>query len=155
MDPLHMMVLLGAFVALLALVSSATTSLVIPPSNILIVYALASGGVSIAALFVAGYLPGLVVGLALMAVAGFIARRRRYPVDARVGFGETMRRFLAAIPSLFLVVLVMGGIVAGTFTPITEVSRALVPLYSAMIGALLLVTFLPELSLFLPRWLGM
>ncbi len=49
----------------------------------------------------------------------------------------------------------MGGIVAGTFTPITEVSRALVPLYSAMIGALLLVTFLPELSLFLPRWLGM
>ena len=97
-------------------VSSATTSLIIPPSNILIVYALASGGVSIAALFVAGYLPGLLVGIALMAVAGFIAKKRGYPVDAPVAPGEIFRRFLAALPSLFLVVLVMGGIVGGYFT---------------------------------------
>ena len=97
-------------------VSSATTSLIIPPSNILIVYALASGGVSIAALFVAGYLPGLLVGIALMAVAGFIAKKRGYPVDAPVAAREIFRRFLAALPSLFLVVLVMGGIIGGTFT---------------------------------------
>ena len=86
-------------------VSSATTSLVIPPSNILIVYALAAGGVSIAALFVAGYVPGLLVGLLLMVVAGTIAKRRGYPVDARVGARELARRFFAALPSLFLVVV--------------------------------------------------
>jgi len=51
-------------------ITSATTGLLIPPSNVLIVYSLASGGVSIAALFLAGYLPGLLVGLSLMAVAG-------------------------------------------------------------------------------------
>ena len=97
-------------------VSSATTSLIIPPSNILIVYALAAGGVSIAALFVAGYFPGVLVGALLMAVAGTIAKRRGYPVDDRVGLGEIGRRFLAALPSLFLVVVVMGGIIAGWFT---------------------------------------
>ncbi|HXV63385.1 MAG TPA: TRAP transporter large permease [Vicinamibacteria bacterium] len=97
-------------------IASATTSLIIPPSNILIVYALAAGGVSIAALFVAGYLPGLLVGLLLMIVAGTIAMRRGYPVEAPVGLAELGRRFLAALPSMFLVVLVMGGIIAGWFT---------------------------------------
>jgi tripartite ATP-independent transporter DctM subunit len=97
-------------------ISSATTSLVIPPSNILIVYALASGGASIAALFVAGYLPGILVGLALMAVAGWISWRRNYALDEPVGARETVRRSLAALPSLFMVVLVIGGIVAGYFT---------------------------------------
>ncbi len=59
-------------------ITSSTTGLVIPPSNILIVYSLASGGVSIAALFVAGYLPGILTGLALMVVAGVFAVRKNY-----------------------------------------------------------------------------
>ncbi|HSF17480.1 MAG TPA: TRAP transporter large permease [Vicinamibacteria bacterium] len=113
-------------------VASATTSLIIPPSNILIVYALAAGGVSIAALFVAGYVPGLLVGLLLMIVAGTIAWRRGYPVEARVGLAELGRRFLAALPSLFLVVLVMGGIVAGWFTA-TE-AGAVAVLYSFILA---------------------
>jgi tripartite ATP-independent transporter DctM subunit len=113
-------------------VASATTSLIIPPSNILIVYALAAGGVSIAALFVAGYFPGLLVGLLLLAVAGTIAKRRGYPVDARVGLGELGRRFLAALPSLFLVVVVMGGIIAGWFTA-TE-AGAVAVLYSFVLA---------------------
>ena len=113
-------------------VSSATTSLVIPPSNILIVYALAAGGVSIAALFVAGYVPGLLVGLLLMVVAGTIAKRRGYPVDARVGARELARRFFAALPSLFLVVVVMGGIIAGYFTA-TE-AGAVAVLYSFILA---------------------
>jgi tripartite ATP-independent transporter DctM subunit len=113
-------------------IASATTSLIIPPSNILIVYALASGGVSIAALFVAGYIPGLMVGAALMLVAGSIAVRRGYPVDARVPAAEALRRFLAAIPSLFLVVLVIGGIVAGIFTA-TE-AGAIAVLYSFVLA---------------------
>jgi tripartite ATP-independent transporter DctM subunit len=113
-------------------IASATTSLIIPPSNILIVYALASGGVSIAALFVAGYIPGLMVGATLMLVAGGIAARRGYPVDARVSVAEALRRSLAAIPSLFLVVLVIGGIVAGIFTA-TE-AGAIAVLYSFVLS---------------------
>ncbi len=61
-------------------VTSSTVGLLIPPSNILIVYSLASGGVSIAALFIAGYVPGILVGLLLMLVAGIISKRRHYPV---------------------------------------------------------------------------
>lgn len=101
--------------------SSAVTGLLIPPSNIMVIYSLASGGVSIAALFVAGYLPGLLLGLALMAVAGVISYRHKYPVGEKVGFSAGLDIFFAALPSLFLVGLVMGGIILGWFTP-TEAS---------------------------------
>lgn len=97
-------------------VTSATTGLIIPPSNILIVYSLASGGASVAALFLAGYLPGILVGGLLMLVAGAMAVSRGYPVGGRVGWRELLARFLDALPSLLLVVVVIGGIVAGIFT---------------------------------------
>jgi tripartite ATP-independent transporter DctM subunit len=106
-------------------ITSATTGLIIPPSNILIVYSLASGGVSIAALFLAGYLPGIVVGLSLMIVAGVIAHRRKYPRADRVRLSVAFRRFLDALPSLFLLIVVIGGIVAGIFTA-TEASAVAV-----------------------------
>jgi tripartite ATP-independent transporter DctM subunit len=102
-------------------ISSAPIGLLIPPSNIMVVYSLASGGVSIAALFLAGYVPGILLGLALMLVAGAIAKRRGYPVGEKVGLGESVRIFIAALPSLLLVAIVMGGIVLGWFTP-TEAS---------------------------------
>lgn len=113
-------------------ITASTTGLVIPPSNILIVYSLAAGGVSIGALFVAGYVPGLLTGLALMAVAGVIAHRRGYPVDEGVPFGQVVRRFLDAVPSLFLLVVVIGGIVAGLFTA-TE-AAAVAVLYSLVLA---------------------
>ena len=97
-------------------VSAATTGLIIPPSNVLIVYSLASGGVSVAALFVAGYIPGLILGFSLMLVAGVIAKRKGYGTDERVPLSEVGRRFLDALPSLGLIVVVIGGIVAGIFT---------------------------------------
>lgn len=109
-------------------ITSSTTGLLIPPSNILIVYSLASGGVSIGALFLAGYLPGVLVGLLLMAVAGALAFRRRYPKATRKTMLETLVSFLDALPALFLIVLVMGGIVGGYFTA-TEAS-AIAVLYS-------------------------
>ncbi len=96
--------------------TSATTGLLIPPSNILIVYAVASGGVSIAALFVAGYVPGILVGLGLMAVCAVYAKRHNFPRGQRVPFGVAVRKTLAAVPSLFLIVLVIGGILGGIFT---------------------------------------
>ncbi len=67
-------------------ITSATTGLIIPPSNVLIVYSLASGGVSIAALFIAGYVPGLLIGLALMIVALIYSIIKKYPTDKLVGF---------------------------------------------------------------------
>jgi len=114
--------------------TSATTGLIIPPSNILIVYSLASGGVSIGALFVAGYFPGIAIGISLMVVAGFIAYRKKYPVSEKVRIKDGILRFLDAVPSLFLIVLVIGGIVAGYFTA-TEASAVAV-LYSFILSVL-------------------
>lgn len=115
-------------------ISSATTGLLIPPSNVLIVYSLASGGVSIAALFLAGYLPGILMGGAIMLVAASIAIVRKYPVGGRVSLGQAMGKFLDAIPSLLLIVIVMGGIVAGYFTA-TEAS-AIAVLYTFILSVL-------------------
>lgn len=115
-------------------ITSSTTGLLIPPSNILIVYSLASGGVSIAALFLAGYVPGIVVGGALMIVAGSLAYVKKYPVGDRVALKESFKRFLDAIPSLSLLVVVMGGILAGYFTA-TEAS-AIAVLYTFILSVL-------------------
>lgn len=113
-------------------ITSATTGLVIPPSNILIVYSLASGGASIAALFVAGYVPGILTGLFLMIVASFWARKKGYKVGKRSSLKEIFNTFVDAVPALFLLVLVIGGIVAGIFTA-TEAS-AIAVLYSLILG---------------------
>jgi tripartite ATP-independent transporter DctM subunit len=113
-------------------ITSATTGLIIPPSNILIVYSLASGGVSIAALFLAGYVPGLIVGLSLMIVAGVMAGRRGYRGTEPVRLGTALRSFLGALPSLLLLVVVMGGIVAGAFTA-TE-AAAVAVLYALLLA---------------------
>lgn len=113
-------------------ITSATTGLLIPPSNILIVYSLASGGVSIAALFLAGYLPGILVGLSLMGVAAFLAHRRGYGKAKATPLAATLRRFVDALPSLTLLVVVMGGIVAGIFTA-TE-AAAVAVLYALVLA---------------------
>jgi tripartite ATP-independent transporter DctM subunit len=106
-------------------ITSSTTGMVIPPSNILIVYSLASGGVSIAALFLAGYIPGILTGLLLMIVASVWAKRKGYKVGKRSSLIEVWKTFWAAFPSLLLLVVVIGGIVAGIFTA-TEASAVAV-----------------------------
>ena len=113
-------------------ITSATTGLVIPPSNILIVYSLASGGVSIAALFIAGYIPGILTGLALMGVAAAFAYRKNYPRSEKTTIKESIFRFLDAIPSLLLLIIVIGGIIAGIFTA-TEASAVAV-LYTLILS---------------------
>lgn len=119
--------------------TAATTGLLIPPSNILIVYSLASGGVSIAALFLAGYLPGILVGLSLMAVAGYWSFRANYPTSERLPLTDVLWRFLDALPSLFMLIVVIGGIVAGIFTA-TEAAAV------AVLYAFLLAVAYRELS---------
>ncbi|MCO6476586.1 MAG: TRAP transporter large permease subunit [Phaeodactylibacter sp.] len=106
-------------------ITSSTTGLIIPPSNILIVYSLASGGVSIAALFLAGYVPGILTGLFLMTVAAVWAKRKGFSRGKRSTLREVVRSFLDALPSLLLLIVVIGGIVAGIFTA-TEASAVAV-----------------------------
>ena len=106
-------------------ITASTTGLIIPPSNVLIVYSLASGGVSIAALFLAGYVPGILTGLALMTAAAIWAKRKGMPTGARSPLRKVARTFLSALPGLLLLIVVIGGIVAGIFTA-TEASAVAV-----------------------------
>jgi len=115
-------------------VTASTTGLVIPPSNVLIVYSLASGGVSIAALFLAGYIPGILMGLALMLTAAFWIKKKKYPPGERSSFKRIMFTFLDAFPSLFLLIVVIGGIVSGIFTA-TEAS-AIAVLYTLILSGI-------------------
>jgi tripartite ATP-independent transporter DctM subunit len=115
-------------------ITSSTIGLVIPPSNILIVYSLASGGVSIAALFLAGYLPGMLTCFFLMLVASIWAKRKGYPISQRSSIKEIFSSLISALPSLFLLFIVIGGIVAGFFTA-TEAS-AIAVMYTLILGIL-------------------
>lgn len=113
-------------------ITSSTTGLIIPPSNILIVYSLASGGVSIAALFLAGYLPGILLGISLMLVAFIYAKKRNYRSTITFTLSDAFKKFLDAIPSLLLIIIVIGGIIAGYFTA-TEAS-AIAVLYAFILS---------------------
>ncbi|MEO9891777.1 TRAP transporter large permease [Aurantibacter sp.] len=114
-------------------ISSSTTGLLIPPSNVLIIFALASGGTaSVAALFIAGYLPGLLVGLALMIMVYIYAIKKGLPRAKRVSFKQLFLDFRRAILSLTLLVIVVGGIVIGVFTA-TE-AAAIAVVYAMLLG---------------------
>ncbi|REG82060.1 TRAP transporter large permease [Algoriphagus antarcticus] len=113
-------------------ITSSTTGLIIPPSNVLIVYSLASGGVSVAALFVAGYLPGLLVGGLLMMTAAIMVRIHKLPAGEGSSFKLILKTFWQAVPSLFLLIVVIGGIIGGVFTA-TEAS-AIAVVYSLVLS---------------------
>lgn len=99
-------------------VASAPAGMLIPPSNTLIVYSLAAGGTSVGALFIAGYIPGVLWALACAAVV-FVAARRRPDLKGEPWppLADVLRTLWRAIPSLGLIVVAIGGIVAGFFTP--------------------------------------
>lgn len=100
--------------------ASAPCGMLIPPSGALIVYSLITGGsASIIALFLAGYVPGIIMGVAVMIAAYLSAKRRGYKADeGRYSFSEVMTVCLRAAPSLLLVIIVIGGILGGAFTAI-------------------------------------
>lgn len=113
--------------------ASAPAGLLIPPSNALITYSLVSGGTSVAALFLGGYLPGLIWSVACIIVAIAIAKKKGYKAnEGKFSFANLGRATLRALPSLGLIIVVIGGIVAGIFTA-TEGS-AISVLYSLILG---------------------
>lgn len=96
--------------------AAATTGLIIPPSNIMIVYAVACGSVSIAAIFIAGVIPGIVMGLCIMAVCLIHAVRKGDRGGAKCSLRQIRAAFRRAFLSLFLMVVIIGGILGGVFT---------------------------------------
>jgi tripartite ATP-independent transporter DctM subunit len=105
---------------------AATTGLLIPPSNVMIVYALVTGTVSVAALFLAGVIPGILTGLFLMAASAVISKKEGYGSGKIIHLKETIKRFFGALPGLLLIFIVMGGILSGIFTPTEAASIAVV-----------------------------
>lgn len=98
-------------------IATAPTGLLIPPSNSLIVYSLVSGGTSVAALFMAGYIPGILWGIGCMILTLFLAKKRGMKGKKAAKFSIIIATFIEAIPSLALIIIVIGGIIKGIFTP--------------------------------------
>lgn len=97
--------------------ASAPSGLLIPPSNALITYSLVSGGTSVAALFIAGYIPGILWAVMCMLVAFFFAKKKGYTGDkGAFDWSRLGKATVEAILPLSLIVIVIGGIVAGIFT---------------------------------------
>ena len=97
-------------------IASAPTGLLIPPTSAFIVYSTVVGGVSISALFMAGYIPGILMGLGVMVVAFLYARAHKYPTTGVVPLKTALKITLDALPSFLLIIIVIGGIVGGIFT---------------------------------------
>ncbi|MDO5350941.1 MAG: TRAP transporter large permease [Lachnospiraceae bacterium] len=113
--------------------ASAPSGLLIPPSNALITYSLVSGGTSVAALFLAGYLPGILWAVCCVLVAVVIAKRKGYKgTPGKFDWKNLGTATLRAIPSLSLIIVVIGGIIAGIFTA-TEGS-AIAVVYALILG---------------------
>lgn len=107
----------GVDYAVSVTVTAAMIALMIPPSHNLIIYSIAGGGkISIADLFTAGIVPGLILALSLMFAAYVMAKRRNYPTEEFPGWGMVGRGFIEAVPGLILVAIIFGGVRSGIFT---------------------------------------
>lgn len=113
-------------------ITSSTQGVVIPPSHNVIIYSIAAGGaVSVGRLFLAGVLPGVILGLAIMALCYIIAVQRNYPKGDSVSFAEAVKVTKESILGLLTAVIIIGGVISGVFTA-TE-SAAIAVVYSFII----------------------
>lgn len=114
--------------------TSATIGIIIPPSNAMIVYATVAGSVSISGMFLAGIVPGILVGLSLMVVAYILAVKRGYPTEPRRSGREIAKALVDGILPMLTFVIILGGILGGIFTP-TE-SAVVAAFYAFVISVL-------------------
>jgi tripartite ATP-independent transporter DctM subunit len=116
-------------------VNAAIIALMIPPSHNMILYSIAAGGnVSVADLFTAGIIPGLLLAAALMVTAYIVARRKGYPSEPFPGFPKLMYYLLASFPGILLIGIIFGGVRSGIFTA-TE-SSCIAVLYAFLVAML-------------------
>ncbi|WP_077622404.1 TRAP transporter large permease [Sediminibacillus massiliensis] len=113
-------------------IASAPTGMVVPPSTAFIIFSLISGGTSIAALFMGGYVIGVLWALAIMIVSYVIAKKRKYPITAKQANVSAKKVILEAIPSLLLIFIIIGGILTGVFTAIE--ASAICVVYSFLLA---------------------
>jgi tripartite ATP-independent transporter DctM subunit len=109
-------------------VTTAVQAVLIPPSHNMIIYSLASGGVSVGKLFLAGALPGFLLGLALMVASYVLAVKYNFPREEWVGFRRAVKIFMDGLLSVGVAILIMGGIISGVFT--ASESAAIAVLYA-------------------------
>jgi tripartite ATP-independent transporter DctM subunit len=125
----------GADYAVNITVVSSIIALLIPPSHNLIIYSIAGGGrISIADLFTAGILPGLLLALSLMVAAWLVARRRGYPTEAFPGWAMLGMLFVNAVPGLLLIAIIFGGVRSGIFT--ASESSCIAAVYALLVTTL-------------------
>jgi tripartite ATP-independent transporter DctM subunit len=116
-------------------VNAAIIALMIPPSHNMILYSIAAGGnVSVADLFTAGIVPGILLAAALMVTAYIVARRRGYPSEPFPGFAKLGYYLLTSFPGLLLIAIIFGGVRSGIFTA-TE-SSCIAVLYAFLVAML-------------------
>lgn len=113
-------------------VTSSTQGLIIPPSHNAIIFAYAAGGLSIARIFLAGAIPGIMIGLFLMIPSYIIAVKRNYPVGKLMNFRENIKIVKEAFFGLMTIVIIIGGILTGIFTA-TEAS-AIAVVYACLVA---------------------
>ncbi|MBK4807564.1 TRAP transporter, DctM subunit [Enterococcus faecium] len=107
-------------------IASAPTGMVIPPSTAFIMYSLVAGGASISALFMGGYLVGALWALGIMLVAFIVAKKNKYPVVEKGQMAHAGKIIKEAIPSLLLIVIIIGGILTGIFTAVEASAIAVI-----------------------------
>jgi len=105
--------------------SAASIAIIIPPSIPMILYAV-TAETSVTQLFIAGVIPGIILGLAFMAFTYVLARRRKWPIEQRFSLSEVRRTFVAALPSLLVPFAILGGIFSGIFTATESAGIALI-----------------------------
>jgi tripartite ATP-independent transporter DctM subunit len=115
---------------------AALIALLLPPSHNMIIYSLSGGGrISIADLFTAGIIPGLLLALALMITAYIVAIQRGYPTERFPGFRKALEYFIISVPGLLLIAIIFGGVRSGIFTA-TE-SSCIAVVYALLVTLLI------------------
>lgn len=112
--------------------ASSVQGILIPPSQNMVIFSLAAGGVSIGKLFMAGYIPGIFLAVVLMIYSFYVSKKKNYPVNGKFNVRRSASAFLDSLWGLGSVLVVVVGVVAGLFT--TTESAAVAVMWSMLVG---------------------